>query len=287
METQDAKLSCVSTYAHKYQIPIMAAGDIFNTWHCGYDVTNSTIAILAKNRIYACYGQHELPEHDIGEKHRSPVTTLLLQNANSVVGYPAKYRYVHVETASWRIPVPKVPIVHARTVKVLLMHKTVYLDEKPFPDATGDVRVLIKKPKYQQYDIVITGDNHKAFTYRYGNTLWVNCGCLYRTKSNEKEYVPQFYVFYWSAKNKRVQVKAMPVPYDVNNVDESHLENEHEEKEWDSQFAKSLKRIKGKRPSSFIEDVSRAVLQVNTRGVDKFVSNFLDIDEDKKGKARK
>jgi len=184
------------------------------------------------------------------------------------------------------MPVPTVPIVHERTVKVLLMHKTVYLDEKPFPNAKGDARVLIKRPKYQQYDVVVTGDNHKAFTLRYGNTLWVNCGCLYRVSDTERKYEPHFWVFYWDSEKQRVRAKAIPVTYNKKDVSREHLENSDAEKEWDSQFAKSLVQIKGCRPSSFVEKVMKVVHPVKDKGVEKFASDFLDVDDPKKGKRK-
>jgi len=158
------------------------------------------------------------------------------------------------------------------SIRVLLIHKTVWLNDKPYPTAKGNVRKLLCKPEYAQFDVVISGDNHKAFTYRKGRTLWVNCGCLYRTSCAEKEYVPGFWEFSYSTKKNRVLAKHVPVTFRVKDVSTKHLELEKKqrefvqkaEREWDSVFAQSLENNGNKervRPCSFMENIKKALLK--------------------------
>lgn len=275
METQDKKLSCVCTYAQKYGLHVLGAGDIYDTWMCGHDVVNSTLHFLRTVMFRSCYGQHELPNHDINELWRSPLKTHMVTPVSD--NFAVEGMYIHVDVASWgREPEHNTSVFPKNIIRVLLIHKTVYLGEKPFPNATGDVRKLIKEPQYAQYDVIISGDNHIAFTLRHGKTLWVNCGCLYRTDASEREYVPSFWLFAYSTQKKRIVAIRKEVPYVRKHVTREHLEVKHKEKEWDSDFAKSIKRVKGARPSSFIEDIETAVVD-RKKSVKKRVFDFIGV----------
>lgn len=265
METQDKKLNQVAKYAQSNQIPIAIAGDTFDTWKCGHDVVNSTLSILGKVPIYACYGQHELPNHDVLESWRSPATTLLLNQPCNL--FTQDGRTIRIHTVHWGQRPKKGMVKNASTkvCNVLLIHKTVWLDEKPFPGAKGNVVKLCKRPEYNQFDVVISGDNHMAFEYVVRHegktTTWVNCGCLYRTDAGERNYIPCFWAMYFHEKMKCFRFKQIPVAYIKGNVTRKHLEIKDAEKEWDSEFVSNIVKTKGVRPSSYIENLKRSVLK--------------------------
>ena len=191
---------------------------------------------------------------------RSPLTTHLVgQNQHTRI-FQVRGQTVYVAIKSWGEKVTPI-VVNDQYIKVLILHKTVYLGKKPFPGAKGNVEKLIKLPKYAQYDLIISGDNHKQFEYRHGKTLWLNCGCLFRTKASEKYYVPTYWKLYFD-ENHRVTIKAVNASplgdkcFDV--VSAKHLDMQKREKEWDSAFAKKLQEDlknarKDMRPQSFAE----------------------------------
>ena len=263
MEVQDKKLWAFAEYLRKYNIPGMMAGDLFETWMCGHDVVNSTARILDGLRLYACYGQHELPSHDMREMWRSPLTTILLRPQPHC--FSSNGTLCTVTTCSWGEK-PKKLTFAENTVNILVLHKTVWYKECPFPGAKGNITTLLKLPEYSQFDVIISGDNHKAFKVRKGKTLWVNCGCMYRTSTTERDYIPSFWVFYWSKVKGRVIVRRKSVPFKRNYVSTRHLEQKKVEKEWDSDFAKTLVTVKGARPSSFVEKVSTAASRLSKDG---------------------
>jgi len=252
MDTQDAKLKTVVLKARELGVPLLCAGDLFDTWKCGYDVFNSTAAALKGVPFIGVYGQHELPNHDMSEFYRSPLTHLI---ENSQDLFSSSGKYVRVTRVNWGEKIPTLrPIkYHKNTLHVLLMHRMVYLGNKPFPNAKGNVRKLIKKPKFAQFDIIITGDNHISFMYTTQKTLWANCGCLYRTDAKEIDYIPTAKIFYVDGNTGHICVKDFFIPFKKEDVSEEHLEVTRLVKEWDSSFVKEMESMKDNRPISFEE----------------------------------
>lgn len=280
IEVQDAKLLAIIRYAEQLKLPIISAGDLYNTWKCGYDVVNNTNYLLRNSSFYSCYGNHELPLHSMKEAFRSPLTNTLLlpkhpSNSCNSKGYMPFF-------VSWEEKPKIVGTTHP--FKVLVIHKTVYYKEKPYPGAKGNVLKLLKRPEYNQFDLIISGDNHQAFKVRVGKTLWLNCGCVYRTKANEIDYVPSCWLFYWDTEKKRIGVERKPLPFLRDNVTRDHLEEEDREKEvlekeWDSEFAKALviARKKGARPLSFTERLKRTCVDISDKKLKDRIWFFTEI----------
>lgn len=282
MKVQDDKLLAIIQYARLHSCPILCAGDLYDTWKCGYDVTNNTNYLLRDSSFYACYGQHELPNHSMEESFRSPLTNTLILPKHELTSCNAKGYLPFF--ASWGQK-PKVT-GKSKSPKILVMHKTVYYKEKPFPGAKGNILKLLKRPEYAQYDLIISGDNHKAFKVRVGNTLWINCGCVYRTSATELDYVPSCWAFWYSVNRQRIEAKQLPLPFLKDDVSREHIETKNkqdkdadkQQKEWDSMFASSLSlaKKKGERPKSFMEQLKRTIAPIKNEALKKRIWFFTE-----------
>jgi len=271
LAVQDDKLEQIATIAMRHNVPLLGAGDTYDAKDCGFGLVYATRRILKDVDFRACYGQHELPDHDIGQWARSPLSQHweMPRGASSIINN-AELMY-----CDWGQPVPCVQYSNPNfRFKILLIHKMVYLGDAPFPGVKGNVEKIIKRAEYQQYDLIISGDNHKSFVHKYGNTTWLNCGCVYRTASNEKGYEPCCWLI--QTDEKGIYVLKQPLKYNVEDVSDEHLEDTKIEKECSKEFAISLSTLPNRKKSSYSQNVQRACSTEGKR-IKKTVNTFLGV----------
>lgn len=266
--TQNEKLWQIVEIAQRHNVPLICAGDVYDDKDCGFGLVYETRRILKNVDFRACYGQHELHDHDMSQFFRSPLS----QHFDDSTSVPSYLIGTEVQMCNWGEPVPRHSNNPNYKWRILVIHKMAYLGEKPFPKAKGNVKKLIQRPEYSQYDLIISGDNHKAFTYREGKTTWLNCGCVYRTASNERDYVPKCYLI--QTDDVRISVLDCPLKYVVSDVSEEHLEDAKIEAECSKEFAMSLANLPIRKKSSYSENVQR-VCREEEKPIKKKINKFL------------
>jgi len=269
-DVQDSKLSQIVSVALSYNVPLLGAGDTYDFKDCGFELVYTTRRILKDIDFRACYGQHELHDHDMSQWRRSP-----LSQHSDHPRTPFTYlNNAELMYCDWEQAVPRPSNNPNFRFKVLLIHKMVYLGDAPFPGVKGNVEKIIKRAEYQQYDLIISGDNHKSFVHKYGNTTWLNCGCVYRTASNEKGYEPCCWLI--QTDEKGIYVLKQPLKYNVEDVSDEHLEDTKIEKECSKEFAISLSTLPNRKKSSYSQNVQRACSTEGKR-IKKKVNTFLGV----------
>jgi hypothetical protein len=266
--TQNAKLWQIVEIAQLHKVPLLCAGDVYDDKDCGFGLVFDTRNILKDVDFRACYGQHELHDHDISQYRRSPLS----QHTESNLNRASFLENAELHFCSWGEAVPR----HADNPnwkwKILVIHKMVYLGAKPFPNAKGNVKKLIQRPEFAQYDLIISGDNHVGFVYSNGKTTWLNCGCVYRTASNERDYTPRCFLI--QTEDDCISVLEQPLKYKLSDVSEEHLEDAKIEKECSKEFAMSLADLPIRKKSSYADNVQRSCKK-EQKSVRKKINKFL------------
>ncbi len=203
----------------KYDCPILCAGDIFNKWNSSPELINWALKYLPGN-MYCIPGQHDLPDHNYDEIHRSAYWTLVKAGKIQNISYGAPaifeekiiYGFPYGESRIGQ-HIPK-----DRTIKIALCHEYIWVPGRSYPDApsnqkiTGSLSVL-------GYGVMVFGDNHNGFTTSSSRdknkTLVFNCGCLMKRKSDEINYKPQVGLLLASGEVK---------PYFLNISKDKHLD---------------------------------------------------------------
>ena len=177
----------------KYDCPILCAGDIFDKWNSPAELINFALKYLPKN-MYCISGQHDLPDHNYAEIHRSAYWTLVkagkIKNLDGVrhsgslnklkiYGFPFGSKLESLSSYA-----------KDDRLQVALIHEYVWVVGKCFPGAPEENRIK-KQISDLGYDVIVYGDNHFSFSGTSKNTSFFNCGCLMRRKSDEKHYAPQ------------------------------------------------------------------------------------------------
>ena len=146
---------------------VIHGGDLFHHWKPSPYLLSTTIEHLPK-QFYTILGQHDIPQHALNLFNKCGVRTLEEANKLKVL-----------ETCHWG-QTPSNPSINIKNRKLLVWHHLAYI-VSPFPGATGGQALSLLK-KYNQFDLILTGDNHKTFIETYEGRILINPGSLTRQK---------------------------------------------------------------------------------------------------------
>jgi DNA repair exonuclease SbcCD nuclease subunit len=208
-ETQWKKVDFIKDLQQKYDCPILHAGDLFDYWKPSPYLLSETIKHLPK-QFYTIYGQHDLPQHNLELMNKSGI--YCLEKADKLetmddVHYGKEPR--GISSICCGLP----------TQKILIWHVMNYQGKKPWPDCPSPSSVKLMK-KYPNYDLIVTGDNHKSFVEEYESRLLVNPGSLMRMDADQTDHKPCIYL--WYAKTNTVEKVLLPFEPDV--ISREHIE---------------------------------------------------------------
>ena len=173
---------------------ILQPGDFFD----GPDQSNKVeidLINLFKEKnipIYTVLGQHDL-------RHRNADGTALtkfdaIELVEIVSNDPIRYEgNIHIYGASWEEEIPEV--INKDAVNILVMHKMVINGKPLWPGQTDYITAKSMLPKYDDYNLIVSGDNHQHFTYgEKSGSILINCGSLMRTNVTQRDHQPVVYI---------------------------------------------------------------------------------------------
>lgn len=184
------------TLAEEYDCRVLCAGDVFDHWKAPPELINFALDALPAEMI-CIPGQHDLPNHSLGEVRRSAYQTLVkagkiinatpagvwVDHRPSMVGF-----WVH--GFPWGVEVVPWPEEQrsAGTLHVALVHKYLWADAAGYVNAPKEGFVTSRKHPYPAYRSVVVGDNHQPWHLVYegkapGDVF--NCGGFMRRGSDE------------------------------------------------------------------------------------------------------
>jgi len=262
------KVDMIAAMQREYDCPVICAGDVFHTWRCSLELVLWAYEHLP-NKMICVAGQHELPYHKLDNARQSPLG--LLDAVGKIVflrSEQIEYEGLRIKGASWGIEHGP----HEKDCDIFVTHKLVYCGDVPFPGAPveGNARVFMKGCGFAK--LVVTGDNHKPFTYDTDNrSLLVNCGSMMRSEVRQHDYKPA--VWLWHKEENGVE--SIPLPISKGVVDQvGHLDKQDRD-ERITDFVKKLGDIEvtldyRQNVERFLssEDVSEGVATIVRRCID-------------------
>lgn len=225
MDEQWEALKFISDLQVKHECPVVCAGDLFDYWKPSPWLLSNVLNKLP-NKFYSVYGNHDLPDHSIQLYEKCGMYTLL--SAGHLSTLPQ---------GDWNSVPNDSNALQIGNKKVLVWHKFVWNGKNaPWDGAAKKVnsaKYILKK--YPNYDLILTGDNHQSFSYRYKNRLLVNPGPITRQDVNMENIKPK--VFLWYADINRAVSVNLPT---VGRISKVHIER---------------KKIKEKRIEAYISQL--------------------------------
>ena len=174
----------------KHHVPIICAGDIIDRWNSPPELIN--FALYHLPFMYCVPGQHDLPNHNIDEIHRSAYETLIkarkiediesftVANGLSLYGFPYGSEIK--------------PLLEKEkekdSVHVAVIHKYCWIGERSYLGAPKENKLGAFKKQLKGYDAAVFGDNHVGFLAKSGDCNVLNAGTFYRRHKDEKDYKP-------------------------------------------------------------------------------------------------
>jgi len=212
------KVEAVFDLAKTHNCPILIAGDIGHRHQWPNWLIEKFIRLINRYgaTIYAIPGQHDLPQHNLALKQKSAYGILVEGNhiiedikiiihlGRKIDSFPFGIGLRHSEK--------KEPYI-AMTHQMVIEGKPDWPGQQAY-SAAG----LLKK--YPEYKLILSGDNHKAFTVKYKNRLLVNPGSLTRTTAIQADHKPRVYL--WDSNAN--EVEAVYLPIDKDAIDKSHID---------------------------------------------------------------
>lgn len=199
------KVDFISDLQKKYDCPVVHAGDLFHHWKPSPYLITETIKHLP-DRFATIYGQHDLPQHNLDLAYKCGINTL--------------------ETAGMLEILPEChfgQLPNKVTNKILIWHVYNYQGKLPWPGCTSPTgRKLLKQ--YPEYDLIITGDNHKTFVEEYQGRVLVNPGSLMRSNADQIDHKPCVFLYY----SETNSVKQVFLPINEGVISREHIEKTEE-----------------------------------------------------------
>jgi DNA repair exonuclease SbcCD nuclease subunit len=202
------KLDFISDLQKQYQCPVWCSGDLFDHWKPSPMLLSEASKHLPEN-FFTVYGQHDLPQHSIDLAHKCGAYNLMVNGKVSIL-----------QTGHWNTSLDdgRTGFI-VRDRQATIQHITTYQGKLPWPGCTSPMAASLLR-KYPQFDLIVTGDNHKPFVEEYKGRLLVNVGSMMRSTADQINYKPC--VWLWYAETNTVKPVYLPIEEGV--ISREHLE---------------------------------------------------------------
>lgn len=208
-DAQWKKLDFISELQQENECDVFHAGDLFDHWDVSDELLAKTIEHLPDD-FNTVYGNHDLPLHSMLQKHKCGVYVL------------HKARVLHAfDAGAWKYdPDGDTPVIEVKGRKILIWHKYVYKQKEFWKADMGGAYSSGLLRKYPNYDVILTGDNHEAFTDVHKGRLLVNPGSMIRSTAKQIDFRPRVYLWYADTNT----VEPVYLPIEENVITREHLE---------------------------------------------------------------
>jgi len=220
------KLQFVKDLQEKHDCPVLCAGDLFHHWKPSPYLLSKTMEHLPAH-FKTIYGQHDLPQHSLLLQDKSGV--FALKTARALELLPGAHWGEKPKRSSMEY------LAMTRIRNILVWHKMTYQGKKPWPGCV-DLRAGSLLRKYPEYDLILTGDNHKAFVEQHEGRVLVTPGSLMRQLADQDEFRPRVYLWYADTNT----VEPIYLPIKSGAVQRDHLERNAERSDRISAFISKL-----------------------------------------------
>ncbi|MFA5152430.1 MAG: metallophosphoesterase [Clostridia bacterium] len=216
-DAQWKKLDFISELQQEYDCPVLCGGDLFDKWKPSPELLSKTMEHLPDD-FMSIYGQHDLPQHNFELRHKSGIFTLEMARDLNTLGYFENHKNVKFQVygCNWKESPPTE--VDSRVKNILVWHIGTYQGKEPYPGCS-DPKAGTLLRKYPQYDLILTGDNHKPFVEEFEGRLLVNPGSMMRMDADQIDHKPRVYL--WYAETNTVEPVYLPI--EKNVISREHL----------------------------------------------------------------
>lgn len=180
----------------QYMCPVIIAGDITHKWNEPAELISFIIRMFSNVEVYACAGNHDLPNHSHDEIQRSALWTVFESKKIKLLSNePLELDFIRLHGFPWGTKLE--PLIDRMDKKndmlldVAICHHFVWTKDTGYEGAPEDCRLKNIKEKLKGYDVALLGDNHHT-VFRPSNdevTIF-NPGTLMRRTAHDLDHKP-------------------------------------------------------------------------------------------------
>jgi len=232
-ETLSGKVKWIFEFGKEKGCDIIALpGDIFNTHRANDFLKQHLIKIIIQygfeNKVLVSFGQHDQRYHST-DRSNTPLNVLDAANIVKVLGeFPLIYPgdKVAFYGASFEEDIP--PITTKDFFNVLVTHRMI-IEEKLWEGQEEFDRsnLLLRQ---NDFDLIISGDNHNTFITKSGKKTLINCGSLMRSNIDQANHKPCIFI-YDTVSREAIRYDIPVKPFEeIMNIEDAVEDKKHDER---------------------------------------------------------
>ena len=254
----EKKIDFILELQREYDCPILIAGDIGHKPQWQNWLLEWAINKFESHEIICIPGQHDLPNHKISlfegmgvlEAAKVIETIGILHTEDKIINchFPSKST---MKKYGFHIT----PFPYGSEIKLLGWGKEYGIVDMPMIAMTHQM-ILESKPlwpgqeapkgnsllkKFPEYQLILSGDNHNAFTIEYEGRLLVNPGSIMRAFADQVNHRPRVYL--WYAETNTVEPIYLPIEKGV--ISRTHIDVAKERKNRNEAFIQRVNEDTG------------------------------------------
>ena len=219
-----------------HNLPILQPGDLTDTPFLSYLTFRKLLSLLQLSTIFTVRGQHDLRYRNKGN---TPLDALrdayeFLRIADSVPYELEKNVYLY--GASFEEEIPE--ITTKSSYNILLIHRMI----SPVKSEDWHEEEALSFLKKHNFDLIVSGDNHKSFEAKHLHKRLINCGSLMRSKIDQVDHKPCYYIL--DTKTDKLEKYFIPIVEGSKVFDMSLKEEKTERNEDLEAFVTGLSKQK-------------------------------------------
>ena len=206
------KFEFILALGTEYHCPILISGDLGHRSTWPWPLYSWFVKTIKKYDadIICIPGQHDEPNHKLDKLDESPMGVSDMTDVTTVLtGNYVPGKKMNVYGFPWEFKITK-PYSHA-VPNIAMTHQMVIEDKPEWKGQEGAMaKALLKN---NDFDLILSGDNHKPFVAKYRNKILVNPGSMMRSNIDQADHKPRVYLY--DAKKNDVKPVYLPIEKDV------------------------------------------------------------------------
>lgn len=265
IEEQWRKFEYVTGLCEEHKAVWFDCGDLLHKAYPSLELIAQMLKVLNGRAIYTLFGNHDMPYHNqnkiweagLGVLYQAKAVRFLDRNPKEIDLGGREYINVY----GWPYGDEFSIETDHEGINILVHHGMIYEGRRDVLPGVGGYTAKQFLKKYNKFDLIVTGHNHKPFEVEYDGRVLVNVGCLTRQAADFAEHEPRV-LLVRGAVGKGFTYEFLPIPAKSGVVSTAHLRAQAKKEEELNAFVEGLQGVE-EASLSFQKNVETIINKTN------------------------
>ena len=241
-EAMKKKFEFILVLGAEHHCPILISGDLGHRSTWPWPLYSWFVKTIKKYEadIICIPGQHDEPNHKLDKINESPMGVSDMTETITVLssGMSIKGKKIDIYGFAWAQKIENKKSTYDSALRQIAMTHQMVIEDKPeWKGQEGaTAKALLKN---NDFDLILSGDNHKPFVATYKDKVLVNPGSMMRSNIDQADHKPRVYLY--DAKTNNAKPVYLPIE---KNVFKEAGENSEDRKKRFEAFIENIKKDK-------------------------------------------